>query len=118
MMRLVAGLSRLFIVFALSISAVVASPASPPATRLITQGIDPARTVELPGNVRPEAANARYDRGPVPPDFPLSHLLLQLRRPIERETALAALIDQQQDPASPNYHNWLSAEQFGGLYGP
>jgi Predicted protease len=28
------------------------------------------------------------------------------------------LIEQQQDPSSPNYHNWLSAEQFGALYGP
>jgi subtilase family serine protease len=118
MIRYVAGLSGLFIFFVLSVSTVVASPASPPAARLITQGIDPARTVELPGNVRPEAANARYDRGPVPADFPLSHLLLQLRRPVERETALAALIEQQQDPSSPNYHNWLSAEQFGALYGP
>ena len=118
MIRFVAGLSRLFILFVLSISAVVASPASPPAARLITQAIDPARTVELSGNVRPEAANARYDRGPVPADFPLSHLLLQLRRPVERETALAELIEQQQDPSSPNFHNWLGAEQFGALYGP
>ncbi len=118
MIRIVAGLSGLLILFVLSVCAAVASPASPPAARLITQGIDAARTVELPGNVRPEAANARYDLGPVPADFPLTHLLLQLKRPIERETALSALIEQQQDPSSPNYHAWLSAEQFGALYGP
>jgi len=119
MIRFVCALAGLFILCVLTISTAVASPpASPPAARLITQGIDPARTVELPGNVRPEAANARHDRGPVPDDFPLSHLLLQLRRPIDRDAALAALIEQQQDPTSPNYHSWLSAEQFGVLYGP
>ena len=119
MIRFISGLFGLFILFVLAVSAVGASPpASPPAARLITQAIDPARTVELSGNVRPEAANARYDRGPVPADFALSHLLLQLRRPIERETALSELIEQQQVPSSPNYHNWLSAEQFGLLYGP
>jgi subtilase family serine protease len=119
MIRFVSALSGPFILFVLAVSTVVASaPASPPAARLITQGIDPARTVELHGNVRPEAANARNDRGPAPADFPLSHLLLQLRRPAEREAALAALIEQQQDPASPNYRNWIDAEQFGVLYGP
>jgi len=119
MIRFASALFGLFILSAVAVSTVVASPpTSPPAARLITQGIDPARTMELHGNVRPEAANAGYDRGPVPADFPLSHLLLQLRRPAERDAALAGLIEQQQDPSSPNYHNWLSAEQFGDLYGP
>ncbi|HSE11601.1 MAG TPA: protease pro-enzyme activation domain-containing protein, partial [Rudaea sp.] len=119
MCRSIAGRLRLPILALLCVSsALAAPPTSPPATRLITQAIDPARTLELPGNIRPEASNPAYDRGPVPDDFALGDLLLQLDRPAERETALAELIEQQHDPASANYHDWLDATQFGDLYGP
>ena len=45
--------------------------------------------------------------------FPMAHLLLQLRRPPEQETALEQFLDELQDPASPNFHKWLTPEQFG-----
>ena len=93
-------------------------PDAPPAVPLVTQAIDPAQTMELAGNVRPEALDPGNDRGPVADDFPLPGLLLQLRRPADREGALAALIEAQQDPGSPYYHQWLTAAQFGALYGP
>ena len=35
----------------------------------------------------------------------------------EQQADLNALIEQQQDPASPNYHQWLSAEQFADRFG-
>ena len=93
-------------------------PDTPPAVPLITQAVDPTQTTQLAGNVRPEVLEAGNDRGPVADDFALPGLMLQLRRPAEREAALAALIDAQQDPASPYYHQWLDATQFGALYGP
>jgi hypothetical protein len=93
-------------------------PAAPPARPLITQAINPAQAVELPGNVRPEILDAANDRGEVPDDFPMPGLLLQLARPDEREQALATLLDEQQDPDSPNYRNWIGATDFGALYGP
>ena len=72
--------------------------------------------VTLPNNTRPEAIAAN-DRGRVPDDFPLEHTLLQLKRSSEREIALERYIDELHDPASPNYHHWLTAEQFGERYG-
>src|ERR1700693_1119557 len=78
-----------------------------PTRRLITQAVDPSRMVALPGNTRPEA-NAGNDRGPVPDDFPLQHMQLQLRLPAERQQALDQLIRNQQDPKSPDYHHWLT----------
>lgn len=72
--------------------------------------------VTLWGNTRPEA-NAANDRGPVPDSFRLEHLMLQLRRTPERERALEQLIDQLHDPKSPNYHHWLTAQEFGQRYG-
>jgi len=71
----------------------------------------------LSGNTRPEA-NAENDRGQVPGTFAMNHMLIELKRSTEREAALASFIDELHDPASPNFHKWLTAAQFGELYGP
>src|SRR5271154_5121789 len=86
------------------------------ATAQITDQIDDNDLVTVPGNVRPEAT-ARNDRGLEPDDFPLDHLLLQLRRSPLRKRALERLLDQLEDPASPNYHHWLTAQEFGDRFG-
>ena len=48
----------------------------------------------------------------------MDHMLLQLQRSPEREQALQNFIDQQHDSTSPNFHKWLTAAEFGRLYGP
>src|SRR5437667_8021 len=83
---------------------------------LITQKIDEGKLVTLRGNTRPEA-NAANDRGVVPGNLPMEHMLLQLQRPPELETALAQFIDELHNPASPNFHKWLTAQQFGENFG-
>jgi subtilase family serine protease len=88
-----------------------------PARPMITQSINEANLVRLFGNVRPEAVAAN-DRGRVPDGFSMEHLLLQLKRPPAQEQALGQLIDQLHDPASPNFHRWLSPAQFGTQFGP
>jgi subtilase family serine protease len=40
-------------------------------------------------------------------------MMLVLQRSPEQETALTALLNQQQDKSSPNYHMWLRPSQFG-----
>jgi len=84
---------------------------------LITRPVDSSRLHTLAGNTRPEA-NAQNDRGKVADTFPLQHMLLQLQRSGERELALKSFIDQQHDSTSPNFHSWLTADQFGQIYGP
>src|ERR1035438_5157515 len=71
----------------------------------------------LAGNTRGEA-NAQNDRGKVADTFAMDHMLLQLQRSPEREQALRSFIDRQQDSSSPNFHKWLTAAEFGRLYGP
>jgi len=71
--------------------------------------------VVLEGNTRPEA-NAVNDRGRVSDDFQLDHMLLQLKRSDEREAALRQYIDQLHDPQSPEFHQWLTPEQFAEHY--
>jgi subtilase family serine protease len=45
-------------------------------------------------------------------------MLLVLKRSPELEASLVALLDEQQDKSSPNYHAWLTPEQFGQQFGP
>ena len=96
-------------------SAAYAQPAGRPA-RVSREGIDEGRLVTLVGNTRPEAV-AQNDRGIVADDFPLNHMLLQLKRSPEREAALRQYIDELHDPQSPNYHQWLTPDQFAEHYG-
>jgi subtilase family serine protease len=83
---------------------------------LITENVDNARLHTLAGNTRPEA-NAQNDLGAVPTDFAMDHMQLQLQRSATQEQALQTFIDQLHNPKSPNFHKWLTAEQFGQLYG-
>ena len=71
--------------------------------------------VSLPGQVHPWA-RAAFDRG-VAPENLSGRMLLVLKRSQEQESALQALIASQQDPNSPNYHKWLTPEDFGKRFG-
>jgi subtilase family serine protease len=86
------------------------------APPLVTQPIDTAQRVTLLGNTRPEA-NAQNDRGAVLADFPMPHMMLQLKRSPAQEQAIETLIDQMHDRASPNFHSWLTPAQFGAQFG-
>lgn len=83
---------------------------------LITSAINENNTVTLHGNTI-AYANAQTDRGRVSDTLSLEHLQLILRRPAEQEQALGKYIDDLQKPNSPNYHQWLTAQQFGQRYG-
>jgi subtilase family serine protease len=100
-------------------SALVAQIAgnTPAARVLVTQAVDSTKLHTLAGNTRPEA-NAQNDRGRVAETFAMNHMLLQLQRSPEREQALKNFIDQQHNSKSPNFHQWLTAAQFGEIYGP
>jgi Pro-kumamolisin, activation domain len=87
------------------------------AQPIIRQPVVEANLGRLFGNTR-SAANAANDRGRVPDNLPMEHLLLQLRRPPAQEQALTQLIDQLHDPRSSNFHQWLTSNQFGAKFGP
>jgi len=82
----------------------------------ITQAIDETNRVTLGGHVIP-FATAANDQGVVVDSLPLEHLQLVLQRSPEREQALEQLMAEQNDSTSPNYHQWLTPEQFGEQFG-
>ncbi len=83
---------------------------------LINQPVDDGNRVVLPRNTRPEAIAAN-DGGRVPDSLPMQHMLLQLQRPPELEQELVNLIDEMNRPGSPEFHQWLTAEEFGRRFG-
>jgi subtilase family serine protease len=95
----------------------VLTPQVQRARVLVTEKIDESKLHVLAGNTRSEA-NARNDRGPVPDDFAMDHMMLQLQRPPEREQAVEQFIDQLHDSKSASFHQWLTASEFGQAYGP
>jgi Pro-kumamolisin, activation domain/Bacterial Ig-like domain (group 3) len=84
---------------------------------LITQPVLESQLTTLKGNTHP-LARPQFDVGTAPPDLPMNRMLLVLKRSPELEHALRSLLDNQQDKASPQYHKWLTPDEFGTQFGP
>jgi subtilase family serine protease len=91
--------------------------AAPRVVDRVVAAVDDARVVTLQGNVHP-MARPELDMGRVDSNKLLERVVMVLKRSPEQEAALAAFNERQYDPKSPDFHHWLSAEEFGKLYGP
>ncbi len=78
--------------------------------------IDRDQTVVLKGTVHPRV-KAQFDQGLVDPSMTLGYITLEVTPSPSQQAALERLLAEQQDPASPNYHNWLTPEQFADRFG-
>jgi subtilase family serine protease len=87
------------------------------ARSLITQPVNESKLTVLKGNTHP-LARPEFDRGAAPADLPMDRMMLVLKRSPEQESALEKLLVEQTDKTSPNYHKWLTPEQFGDQFGP
>jgi hypothetical protein len=87
------------------------------AQSLITAPLDEGQLTRLKGNAHP-LARPEFDRGAAASTLPMERMLLILKRSPEQEAALKELLDSQQDKSSPDYHHWLTPEQFGQQFGP
>lgn len=87
------------------------------ARQLITEPLDESRLAVLKGNTH-LLARPEFDLGTAPATLPMQRMLLVLKRSQEQEFALRKLLDDQHDKASPNYHKWLTPDEFGKQFGP
>jgi subtilase family serine protease len=87
------------------------------ATPRIVANVNELSLTTLRGNV-PSLARAEYDQGEASSSTQLTHIRLVLSRSPEQQAALDQYAADLQDKSSPNYHKWLTPEQFGQLYGP
>jgi hypothetical protein len=118
------------IVAAVSIAkpSIAEQPASPAAPRplvtqpiifqpLIVQPINESQLTTLHGNTHP-LARPQFDLGTAPATLAMQRMLLVLKRNPQQESALDQLLNDQQDKSSPNYHKWLTPEEYGKQFGP
>jgi uncharacterized protein (TIGR03437 family) len=86
-----------------------------PGSRL-SGPIDASRMVALSGHVHPRA-RAEFDQGPVDPSLQISNVILGLKLTPAQQADLQQFLTAQQDPASPDYHRWLTPDQFAARFG-
>jgi hypothetical protein len=92
------------------------SPSSPVPARIV-KAIDETRLVQLKGNVHP-IAQAKYDQGAASDSATVARAVVLLQRSAAQEAALQQLLGDQQNKTSPNFHAWLTPEQYGKQFGP
>jgi hypothetical protein len=121
---------QLVTAMALSAMAVVVVPALPaqsnassnwsggstPQAALIHEAVNESRRTVLKGNTRVASARA-LDMGEAPASTAADRMLLLLKRSPERETALQTMIESLHDHNSPNFHHWMTPQQFGSQWG-
>ncbi len=86
----------------------------------ITQAIDNRQRLVLAGNIHPKASAAALagnDRGRVAPSLELPYITLTLAPSASQQADLEKLLVEQQTPGSPNYHRWLTPEEYGQRFG-
>lgn len=82
----------------------------------IAAPIDNNQTVVLKGSVHPKAKK-QFDQGPVDPSIKLSGIRIMFNQSKSQQEELKQFSAEQQDPYSPNYHKWLTPEQYGNRFG-
>ena len=82
----------------------------------ITAEINEGQRLTLPGHVHPKA-RPENDLGRVSPSLEMSYVTVELAQSAGQQADLKSLLAEQQDPASPNYHRWLTPEQYGQRFG-
>jgi hypothetical protein len=70
----------------------------------------------IPGSVHPKARLAT-DLGPEPGDTKLVGMSLRFTPSAAQQAALDQLLSDQQNPASPLYHQWLTPQQYAAQFG-
>ncbi len=82
----------------------------------IPGSIDSSQRATLPGRMHRDAT-PQNDQGPVDPSFQFGYVTLVISPSASQQAQLNQLLAQQQDPKSPNYHKWLTPQQYADRFG-
>jgi pseudomonalisin len=74
--------------------------------------------VKTLANHHPQWANPANDAGLLPADRSLDNITIVLARSPQQEAAFQQFLTDQQDPASANYHHWLTPAEIAQRFGP
>src|ERR1700720_2629951 len=87
------------------------------STALAQRSINGADRVSRHGNVHP-LARAEFDRGSADLTLPMENMILLLSPRASAKTELDTLLADLQNPTSPNFHQFLTPQEFGLRFGP
>jgi subtilase family serine protease len=82
----------------------------------IAGAIDSGKMVVLTSQVQ-HRAKPQYDLGRVDGSFQLNNVKLGIVASPSQVKALKQLLEEQQDPKSPNFHKWLTPQQYADRFG-
>lgn len=82
----------------------------------ILDAVDSSRTAPVKGTAHP-LARPQFDQGRVSPERQLTGIALTFRLSAAQQSDLQELLREQQDRSSPNYHKWLTPEQYAARFG-
>jgi subtilase family serine protease len=82
----------------------------------ISGAINGGPTVTLKGSIHRKAL-PKYDQGPADRSLRLGYMTLLTRPTPSQVTALKQLVAEQQDRNSPQYHKWITPEQWADRFG-
>ena len=82
----------------------------------ILSRIDDNRVVALEGNVSRRVGQAS-DRGALDPSTPITDIRMALKQTAAQSADLENLLEAQRDPSSPDYHRWLTPEEYAERFG-
>jgi subtilase family serine protease len=95
----------------------LSSPSHAQQKPVLSGTVDDSVRVTIAGSKHP-LAQSRFDVGAVDPTTRFNRMLLVLAPSPQHEKELQSLLDSQQDKSSPNYHHWLTPQEFGQKFGP
>ena len=101
---------------ALIVTACVATVHAYAQANRITAPVDNTKRFTLAGHISPRA-RAEDDQGRVAPSLVLTHITLALAPSAQQQADLTSLLAAQQNPASADYHHWLTPEQYAARFG-
>src|SRR5579871_599522 len=82
----------------------------------ITQRVDNSQRTVVSGHMHREA-RPENDRGRVSPALNLSYVTLMLSPSDSQQADLEQLLAEQQMPGSPNFHRWITPEEYAQRFG-
>ncbi len=107
-----------WIVFTLIAGAALALAQVPPVAKdRIVQPINNAQVATISGNLRPWA-RPQNDQGEVSDSFRMDHMSLVFKFSEDQQADLTVLLQQLQDRSSPQFHKWLTPDEFASRFGP
>ena len=75
------------------------------------------REMAVLGGHVPREALPQFDRGPVAASFSIPAMTMYLKPSNVQQAALQQFLADQQNPSAPNFHQWLTPEQYADRFG-